>query len=132
VTAGLAVYDTMQFIKSDVSTMCIGQAASMGALLLAGGAKGKRVCLPHSRMMIHQPLGGFQGQATDIDIHAREILDIREKLNQILSNHTGQPLEKIQQDTERDNFMGAEAAVKYGLIDSILDSRGDADKLESG
>jgi ATP-dependent Clp protease protease subunit len=132
VTAGLAVYDTMQFIKSDVSTMCIGQAASMGALLLAGGAKGKRVCLPHSRMMIHQPLGGFQGQATDIDIHAREILDIREKLNQILSNHTGQPLEKIQQDTERDNFMGAKAAVEYGLIDSILDSRGDADKLESG
>ena len=132
VTAGLAVYDTMQFIKSDVSTMCIGQAASMGALLLAGGAKGKRVCLPHSRMMIHQPLGGFQGQATDIDIHAREILDIREKLNQILSNHTGQPLDKIQRDTERDNFMGAEAAVEYGLIDSILDSRGDADKMESG
>ena len=131
VTAGLAVYDTMQFIKSDVSTMCIGQAASMGALLLAGGTKGKRVCLPHSRMMIHQPLGGFQGQATDIDIHAREILHIREKLNQILANHTGQPLEKIQQDTERDNFMGAEAAVEYGLIDSILDSRGDADKLES-
>ena len=131
VTAGLAIYDTMQFIKSDVSTMCIGQAASMGALLLAGGAKGKRVCLPHSRMMIHQPLGGFQGQATDIDIHAREILHIREKLNQILANHTGQPLEKIQQDTERDNFMGAEAAVEYGLIDSILDSRGDADKLES-
>jgi len=130
VTAGLAVYDTMQFIKSDVSTMCIGQAASMGALLLAGGAKGKRVCLPHSRMMIHQPLGGFQGQATDIDIHAREILHIREKLNQILANHTGQSLEKIQQDTERDNFMGAEAAVEYGLIDSILDSRGDTDKLD--
>ncbi|MBW2209293.1 MAG: ATP-dependent Clp endopeptidase proteolytic subunit ClpP [Deltaproteobacteria bacterium] len=132
VTAGLAVYDTMQFIKSDVSTMCIGQAASMGALLLAGGAKGKRVCLPHSRMMIHQPLGGFQGQATDIDIHAREILDIREKLNRILASHTGRPLEKIQQDTERDNFMGAEAAVEYGLIDSILDSRSDADKLEAG
>ena len=132
VTAGLAVYDTMQFIKSDVSTMCIGQAASMGALLLAGGAKGKRVCLPHSRMMIHQPLGGFQGQATDIDIHAREILDIREKLNQILASRTGQPLDKIQQDTERDNFMGAKAAVEYGLIDSILDSRGDADKLENG
>jgi len=131
VTAGLAVYDTMQFIKSDVSTMCIGQAASMGALLLAGGAKGKRVCLPHSRMMIHQPLGGFQGQATDIDIHAREILHIREKLNQILANHTGQSLEKIQQDTERDNFMGAEAAVEYGLIDSILDSRGDTDKLDN-
>jgi len=131
VTAGLAVYDTMQFIKSDVSTMCIGQAASMGALLLAGGAKGKRVCLPHSRMMIHQPLGGFQGQATDIDIHAREILHIREKLNRILASHTGQSLEKIQQDTERDNFMGAETAVEYGLIDSILDSRDDADKLES-
>jgi len=131
VTAGLAIYDTMQFIKSDVSTMCIGQAASMGALLLAGGTKGKRVCLPHSRMMIHQPLGGFQGQATDIDIHAREILHIREKLNHILASHTGQPLDKIQQDTERDNFMGAEAAVEYGLIDSILDSRDDADELES-
>ena len=132
VTAGLAIYDTMQFIKSDVSTMCIGQAASMGALLLAGGAKGKRVCLPHSRMMIHQPLGGFQGQATDIDIHAREILHIREKLNLILASHTGQPLEKIQQDTERDNFMGAETAVEYGLIDSILDSRDDADEMENG
>ena len=131
VTAGLAIYDTMQFIKSDVSTMCIGQAASMGALLLAGGTKGKRVCLPHSRMMIHQPLGGFQGQATDIDIHAREILHIREKLNHILASHTGQPLDKIQQDTERDNFMGAETAVEYGLIDSILDSRDDADELES-
>ena len=123
VTAGLAIYDTMQFIKADVSTMCIGQAASMGALLLAGGASGKRVCLPHSRMMIHQPLGGFQGQATDIDIHAREILLIREKLNQILASHTGQPLEKIQQDTERDNFMGAEAARAYGLIDEILERR---------
>jgi ATP-dependent Clp protease protease subunit len=125
VTAGLAIYDTMQFIKADVSTMCIGQAASMGALLLAGGAKGKRVCLPHSRMMIHQPLGGFQGQATDIDIHAREILLIREKLNQILSSHTGQPLEKIQLDTERDNFMGAETARDYGLIDAILEHRED-------
>jgi ATP-dependent Clp protease protease subunit len=123
VTAGLAIYDTMQFIKADVSTMCIGQAASMGALLLAGGARGKRVCLPHSRMMIHQPLGGFQGQATDIDIHAREILLIREKLNQILASHTGQPLEKIQQDTERDNFMGAESAKAYGLIDEILERR---------
>ena len=132
VTAGLAVYDTMQFIKSDVSTMCIGQAASMGALLLAGGTKGKRVCLPHSRMMIHQPLGGFQGQATDIDIHAREILQIREKLNQILANHTGRPLEKIQQDTERDNFMDAEAAMEYGLIDRILDSRDDTDDAETG
>ena len=123
VTAGLAIYDTMQFIKADVSTMCIGQAASMGALLLAGGASGKRVCLPHSRMMIHQPLGGYQGQATDIDIHAREILLIREKLNQILASHTGQPLEKIQLDTERDNFMGAEAAKAYGLIDEILEHR---------
>jgi len=123
VTAGLAIYDTMQFIKADVSTMCVGQAASMGALLLAGGASGKRVCLPHSRMMIHQPLGGFQGQATDIDIHAREILLIREKLNQILAKHTGQPLEKIQQDTERDNFMGADAAKSYGLIDEILAHR---------
>ena len=123
VTAGLAIYDTMQFIKADVSTMCIGQAASMGALLLAGGASGKRVCLPHSRMMIHQPLGGFQGQATDIDIHAREILMIREKLNQILSSHSGQPLEKVQQDTERDNFMGAETAKAYGLIDEILEHR---------
>ena len=126
VTAGLAIYDTMQFIKADVSTMCIGQAASMGALLLAGGAKDKRVCLPHSRMMIHQPLGGYQGQATDIDIHAKEILLIREKLNQILSSHTGQPLEKIQQDTERDNFMGAEAAKAYGLIDEILQQREDS------
>jgi len=126
VTAGLAIYDTMQFIKADVSTMCIGQAASMGALLLAGGAKDKRVCLPHSRMMIHQPLGGYQGQATDIDIHAKEILLIREKLNQILSSHTGQPLEKIQLDTERDNFMGAEAAKAYGLIDEILQQREDS------
>jgi ATP-dependent Clp protease, protease subunit len=123
VTAGLAIYDTMQFIKPAVSTMCVGQAASMGALLLAGGAKGKRVCLPHSRMMIHQPLGGFQGQATDIDIHAREILLIREKLNMILSKHTGQSLEKIRQDTERDNFMGAREAREYGLIDEILEVR---------
>jgi len=123
VTAGLAIYDTMQFIKADVSTMCIGQAASMGALLLAGGAKGKRVCLPHSRIMIHQPLGGFQGQATDIDIHAREILHIRERLNVILSKHTGQSLERIQLDTDRDNFMGADAAREYGLIDQILEHR---------
>jgi ATP-dependent Clp protease protease subunit len=123
VTAGLAIYDTMQFIKADVSTMCIGQAASMGAVLLAGGAKGKRFCLPHSRMMIHQPLGGFQGQATDIDIHAREILLVRERLNTILSNHTGQPMEKIQQDTDRDNFFGAQQSKDYGLIDQILVSR---------
>jgi ATP-dependent Clp protease protease subunit len=123
VTAGLAIYDTMQFIKPAVSTMCVGQAASMGALLLAGGAKGKRVCLPHSRIMIHQPLGGFQGQATDIDIHAREILLIREKLNMILAKHTGQTLEKIRLDTERDNFMGANEAREYGLIDEILAMR---------
>ncbi|MCO6414159.1 MAG: ATP-dependent Clp endopeptidase proteolytic subunit ClpP [Thiogranum sp.] len=123
VTAGLAIYDTMQFIKADVSTMCIGQAASMGAVLLAGGAKGKRYCLPHSRMMIHQPLGGFQGQATDIDIHAREILLVRERLNRILSEHTGQPIEKIQHDTDRDNFLGAEQSKEYGLIDNILVSR---------
>jgi ATP-dependent Clp protease protease subunit len=133
VTAGLAIYDTMQFIKPDVSTMCIGQAASMGALLLTGGAEGKRVCLPHSRIMIHQPLGGFQGQATDIDIHAREILLIREKLNRILAKHTNQPMDKIQLDTERDNFMGAEDAREYGLIDTILGSRGDdADGEEAG
>ena len=123
VTAGLAIYDTMQFIKADVSTMCIGQAASMGAVLLAGGAKGKRYCLPHSRMMIHQPLGGFQGQATDIDIHAREILLVRERLNKILADHTGQSLDQIQGDTDRDNFMGAEQSKEYGLIDEILVSR---------
>lgn len=123
VSAGLAIYDTMQFIKADVSTMCIGQAASMGAVLLAGGAKGKRYCLPHSRMMIHQPLGGFQGQATDIDIHAREILLVRERLNKILADHTGQSLEKIQTDTDRDNFLGAQQAKEYGLIDEILVSR---------
>jgi len=123
VTAGLAIYDTMQFIRPDVSTMCVGQAASMGALLLAGGAKGKRYALPHSRMMIHQPLGGFQGQATDIDIHAREILLIRQRLNEILARHTGQPAEKIAQDTERDNFMGGEEAQAYGLIDQVLARR---------
>jgi ATP-dependent Clp protease protease subunit len=123
VTAGLAIYDTMQFIKADVSTMCIGQAASMGAVLLAGGTKGKRYCLPHSRMMIHQPLGGFQGQASDIDIHAKEILLVRERLNQILSKHTGQPMERIQSDTDRDNFLGAEQSKEYGLIDEILVSR---------
>ncbi|MBK1699868.1 ATP-dependent Clp endopeptidase, proteolytic subunit ClpP [Thiococcus pfennigii] len=123
VTAGLAIYDTMRFVRPDVSTMCIGQAASMGALLLAGGTKGKRFCLPHSRMMIHQPLGGFQGQATDIDIHAREILFIRERLNQILAHHTGQTVEKIADDTERDRFMGGEAAVEYGLVDRVLSER---------
>ncbi|CAN5888326.1 MAG: ATP-dependent Clp protease proteolytic subunit [Chromatiales bacterium USCg_Taylor] len=123
VSAGLAVYDTMQFIKPDVSTMCVGQAASMGALLLAGGAKGKRHCLPHSRLLIHQPLGGFQGQASDIDIHAREILKARERLNQILARHTGQALKKIEADTERDNFMGGEQAKEYGLIDDVLYQR---------
>ena len=123
VSAGLAIYDTMQFIKPEVSTMCVGQAASMGALLLAGGAKGKRFCLPHSRMMIHQPLGGFQGQAADFDIHAREILKIREQLNQILSKHTGQPLETISKDTDRDNFMGATDAKSYGLVDEVLQDR---------
>jgi ATP-dependent Clp protease protease subunit len=123
VTSGLAIYDTMQFIKPDVSTMCIGQAASMGALLLAGGAPGKRYCLPHSRVMIHQPLGGFQGQASDIDIHAREILATRDRLNRILAKHTGQPLERIQIDTDRDNFMSGEDAARYGLIDKVLASR---------
>jgi ATP-dependent Clp protease, protease subunit len=123
VSAGLAIYDTMQFIRPDVSTLCIGQAASMGALLLAGGAPNKRYCLPHSRMMIHQPLGGFHGQATEIEIHAREILLLREKLNLILSRHTGQPLEKIQDDTERDRFMGGDEAVQYRLIDQILTRR---------
>ena len=123
VTAGMSIYDTMQFIKPDVSTLCIGQAASMGALLLTGGAKDKRFCLPHSRMMIHQPLGGFQGQASDFDIHAREILSIRDKLNKILAFHTGQPLEKVQQDTDRDNFLSAEDAVSYGLIDKVLANR---------
>ena len=123
VTAGLAIYDTMQFVKPDVSTMCIGQAASMGALLLAGGAKGKRYCLPHSRMMIHQPLGGFHGQASDIDIHAKEILRTRERLNAILASHTGQPIERIQTDTDRDRFMEAGEAREYGLIDEVLKAR---------
>ena len=123
VTAGLAIYDTMQFIRSNVTTMCVGQAASMGALLLAGGEKGKRFALPHSRVMIHQPLGGFQGQATDIEIHAKEILLIREKLNRILARHSGQDLDKIGQDTDRDNFMSAEESMAYGLIDKVLDQR---------
>ncbi|MDD2814858.1 MAG: ATP-dependent Clp endopeptidase proteolytic subunit ClpP [Thiotrichaceae bacterium] len=123
VTAGLAIYDTMQFIKPDISTLCIGQAASMGALLLTGGTKGKRYCLPHSRMMIHQPLGGFQGQATDIEIHAREIMKVKERLNTIMAKHTGQSVETIQRDTDRDNFMGADAAVEYGLIDAVLNTR---------
>ncbi|MGX2040241.1 ATP-dependent Clp endopeptidase proteolytic subunit ClpP [Methylocaldum sp. MU1018] len=123
VTAGLAIYDTMQFIKPDVSTLCIGQAASMGALLLAGGAAGKRYSLPHSRIMIHQPLGGFRGQASDIDIHAREILSLRDRLNEILARHTGQPIEKIRADTDRDNFMSGDDAKRYGLIDKVLSRR---------
>jgi len=123
VSAGLAIYDTMQFIKPDLSTICIGMAASMGAVLLAGGTKGKRYMLPNSRAMIHQPWGGFQGQATDISIQAREMLLTRERLNKILADHTGQPIEKIQQDTERDNFMGVEAAIAYGLVDKSLEKR---------
>ena len=126
VSAGLAIYDTMQFIRPQVSTMCIGQAASMGALLLAGGHAGKRYCLPHSRMMIHQPLGGFQGQASDIAIHAKEILLVRDKLNALLAKHTGQPIDKVAVDTERDNFMSGEEAVAYGLVDEVLASRHDA------
>lgn len=125
VTAGMSIYDTMQFIKPDVSTMCIGQAASMGAFLLTGGEKGKRFALPNSRVMIHQPLGGYQGQATDIEIHTREILGIREKLNGLLAEHTGQDFETIARDTDRDNFMGAQAAADYGLIDAVLNKRGE-------
>jgi len=123
VSAGLAIYDTMQFVKPDVSTLCIGQAASMGALLLAAGAKGKRFALPNSRVMIHQPMGGFQGQATDIEIHAKEILYLRQRLNEILARHTGQEIKTIERDTERDNFFGADDAVKYGLVDQVLVSR---------
>ena len=130
VSAGLAVYDTMQFIKPDVSTMCVGQAASMGALLLAGGAADKRFCLPHSRVMIHQPLGGFQGQATDVDIHAKEILKARERLNRILVQHTGQSIDKIQQDTERDKFMSSEEAKNYGLVDAVLLTRQSEPSME--
>ncbi|MEJ1961595.1 MAG: ATP-dependent Clp endopeptidase proteolytic subunit ClpP [Gammaproteobacteria bacterium] len=125
VSAGLAIYDTMQFVKPDVSTICIGQAASMGAVLLAGGAKNKRFALPHARMMIHQPLGGFQGQAADMEIHAREMLYTRDRLNKILAKHTGQSVETIKKDTDRDNFMAAGDAVTYGLIDKILESRGE-------
>jgi len=123
VTAGMAIYDTMQFIKPDVSTLCIGQAASMGALLLAAGEKGKRFCLPNSRVMIHQPLGGFQGQASDIEIHAKEILFLKEKLNQILASHTGQTLKKIAADTHRDNFLSAEQSVEYGMVDQVISKR---------
>jgi ATP-dependent Clp protease protease subunit len=123
VTAGMAIYDTMQFIKPAVSTLCIGQAASMGAFLLAAGEKGKRFCLPNSRVMIHQPMGGFQGQASDIEIHAKEILYLKQKLNEMLARHTGQPIERIERDTDRDNFLSAEAAVEYGLVDKVLNSR---------
>jgi len=123
VTAGMAIYDTMKFIKPNISTVCIGQAASMGAFLLSGGEKGKRHCLPNARVMIHQPLGGFQGQASDFEIHAKEILYIKEKLNSLMAEHTGKPLEQISKDTDRDNFLSAEAAVEYGLVDSILEQR---------
>lgn len=123
VTAGMSIYDTMQFVKPDVSTVCIGQAASMGALLLTGGAAGKRFCLPNSRMMIHQPLGGYQGQASDIEIHTKEILSIRHKLNRILAHHTGQDIDTIARDTDRDNFMDGAQAAEYGLIDALLDKR---------
>jgi ATP-dependent Clp protease protease subunit len=126
VTAGLGIYDTMQFIKPDVSTLCIGQAASMGAFLLSAGAKGKRFALPNSRVMIHQPLGGFSGQASDIEIHAKEILYLRSRLNEMLAKHTGQPIEVIERDTDRDNFMSAEVAVNYGLVDKVLANRADA------
>jgi ATP-dependent Clp protease protease subunit len=128
VSAGLAIYDTMQFVKPDVSTLCIGQAASMGSFLLAAGAKGKRFCLPNSRVMIHQPMGGYQGQASDIEIHAKEILYLRGRLNEMLALHTGQSVETIARDTDRDNFMSADEAVKYGLVDNVLSNRADAQK----
>ncbi|WP_320752477.1 ATP-dependent Clp endopeptidase proteolytic subunit ClpP, partial [Enterobacter roggenkampii] len=123
ITAGMSIYDTMQFIKPDVSTICMGQAASMGAFLLTAGAKGKRFCLPNSRVMIHQPLGGYQGQATDIEIHAREILKVKARMNELMAQHTGQPLEQIERDTERDRFLSASEAVEYGLVDSVLTHR---------
>jgi len=126
VSAGLGIYDTMQFIKPDVSTLCVGQAASMGALLMCAGAKGKRFALPNSRIMIHQPMGGFQGQASDIEIHAKEILYLRQRLNEIMSKHTGQDIEKVARDTDRDNFLSASESVEYGLIDKVLSSRAEA------
>ena len=129
VYSGLAIYDTMQFIKPDISTICVGQAASMGAVLLAAGAKGKRYALPHSRIMVHQPLGGFHGQATDVEIHAREILDAKSRLNKILAHHTGQPLEKISRDLDRDNFMSGEQAREYGIVDGVLEKRGQLPQL---
>jgi len=128
VTAGMAIYDTMQFIKPHVSTLCIGQAASMGSFLLAAGEKGKRFCLPNSRVMIHQPMGGFQGQASDIEIHAKEILFLKQKLNSMLAHHTGQSIERVERDTDRDNFLSAEAAVEYGLVDKVLTRRDEAAK----
>src|SRR4051812_11428784 len=126
VSAGLAIYDTMQFVKPDVSTLCVGQAASMGALLLTAGAKGKRFCLPNSRVMIHQPMGGFQGQASDIEIHAKEILFLKQRLNEIMAKHSGQPIERVERDTDRDNFLSASAAVEYGLVDRVLTARSEA------
>ena len=130
VTAGLSIYDTMQFIKPDVSTLCMGQAASMGAFLLNAGAKGKRFALPNSRVMIHQPMGGFQGQASDIEIHAKEILSLRAKLNEIMAKHSGQPVDRIEKDTDRDNFLSAAEAMEYGLIDKVLSSRADAQEAK--
>jgi ATP-dependent Clp protease protease subunit len=130
VTAGMAIYDTMNFIKPDVSTVCIGQAASMGAFLLSGGTKGKRYCLPNARVMIHQPLGGFQGQASDIEIHAKEILSIKEKMNRLMAEHTGQDYAKVSQDTDRDNFLGAQESVDYGIVDQVLTSRPDVGKID--
>lgn len=132
VSAGLAIYDSMQFISPDISTICIGQAASMGAVLLAGGAQGKRFCLPHSRIMIHQPIAGFQGQASDIDIHAKEVLQTRDRLNQILARHTGKPLEQIASDTDRDNFMSGEEAAAYGMIDTVLTQRSESSPDKGG
>ena len=126
VTAGMAIYDTMQFVKPNVSTLCIGQAASMGSFLLAAGEKGKRFALPNSRIMIHQPMGGFRGQASDIEIHAKEILYLKERLNTLLATHTGQPIDKIERDTDRDNFLSADAAVEYGLVDKVINNRADA------
>ena len=128
VTAGMAIYDTMQFIKSDVSTLCIGQAASMGAFLLTAGAKGKRFALPNSRVMIHQPMGGFQGQASDIEIHAKEILYLKQKLNELMAHHTGQPIERIERDTDRDNFLSAVEAADYGIVDKVLTDRAEVTK----
>ena len=132
VTAGLSVYDTMQFVNPDVSTICVGQAASMGALLLGGGAKGKRYALPHSRIMVHQPSAGFQGQATDIDIHAREVLELKRRLNEIMAKNTGQSVKKIERDLERDNFMSSKAAVEYGLLDTVLGNRAEMSAVSKG